>query len=131
VFSAVALPSCLCVARSHQWHAGRSSLNLRLFSRCLQKRLLGVVMERVPGRDCRDMFPADFRRLKERAVAAFDRLWEAGFVHGDVALRNIMLANDGSVRLVDMGMSRHVGKVRREIMHERLYVNHLFDKGLA
>jgi predicted unusual protein kinase regulating ubiquinone biosynthesis (AarF/ABC1/UbiB family) len=97
----------------------------------MQKRLLGLVMERVPGRDCRDLEPADVRRLKERAVAAFERLWEAGFVHGDVAPRNIMLANDGSVRLVDMGMSRHVGKGAREIMHERLYVNYLFDQGMA
>jgi hypothetical protein len=70
--SAVALPSCLCVARSHQWHAGCSGL---------QKRLLVLVMERVPGRDRRVQKPAEFRRLKERAVAASDRLWEAGFVH--------------------------------------------------
>jgi tRNA A-37 threonylcarbamoyl transferase component Bud32 len=119
------------VARSKQWHAGRTSRSVKLLSRCVQKRLLGLVMERVPGRDCRDMKPADFRRLKERAVAALERLWEAGFVHGDVAPRNIMLANDGSVRLVDMGMSRHVGKGAREIMHERLYVNNLFDKGIA
>jgi RIO-like serine/threonine protein kinase len=98
----------------------------------LQKRfaVLGLVMERVPGRDCREMKPADFRRLKERALAAFERLWEAGFVHGDVAPRNIMLANDGSVRLVDMGMARHVGKGAREVSHERLYVNYLFDKGI-
>jgi tRNA A-37 threonylcarbamoyl transferase component Bud32 len=88
-------------------------------------------MERVPGRDCRGMKLADFRRLKEPAVAAFERLWEAGFVHGDVAPRNIMHADDGSVRLVDMGMARHVGKGAREIEHERMYVNYLFDQGVA
>jgi tRNA A-37 threonylcarbamoyl transferase component Bud32 len=97
----------------------------------LQKCLLGLVMERVPGRDCREMKQADFRHLKEPAVAAFERLWEAGFVHGDVAPRNIMCANDGSVRLVDMGMARHVGKGAREVEQERLYVNYLFDKGFA
>jgi tRNA A-37 threonylcarbamoyl transferase component Bud32 len=97
----------------------------------MQKRLLGLVMERVPGRDCRGMDPADFRRLKERTMAALERLWGAGFVHGDVAPRNIMLAKDGSVCLVDMGMARHVGKGALEIRRERMYVNALFDKGIA
>jgi serine/threonine protein kinase len=77
---------------------------------CLQAKLLGLVMERIVGQDCRDLSKADFRALKRRAMERFERLWEKGFMHGDPAPRNVMVTTDGMVRLIDMGHAKYVAK---------------------
>jgi RIO-like serine/threonine protein kinase len=97
---------------------------------CLQGQQLGLVMERIKGHDCRDMSAANFRALKRPAMEQFERLWEKGFMHGDPAPRNVMVTNDGMVRLIDMGHAAYVAKdVARldMIAWERADVVDMFD----
>jgi Phosphotransferase enzyme family len=101
-----------------------------LMLRCLQGQQLGLVMERIVGRDCRDMSAAKFRALKRQAMEQFERLWDKGFMHGDPAPRNVMVTTDGMVRLVDMGHAAYVAKdVARldRIAWERADVVNMFD----
>ena len=44
--------------------------------------------------------------LKDRVVEAFQRLHERGIVHGDVALRHILIGADAGVTLIDFQASR-------------------------
>ncbi|KAH9982509.1 hypothetical protein BGW80DRAFT_28808 [Lactifluus volemus] len=44
--------------------------------------------------------------LKDRVVEAFQRLHERGVVHGDVALRHILIGPDARVTLIDFQASR-------------------------
>jgi tRNA A-37 threonylcarbamoyl transferase component Bud32 len=103
-----------------------------LMLRCLQGQQLGLVMERIKGRDCRDMSAANFRALKRQAMGLFERLWDKGFMHGDPAPRNVMVTGDGVVRLIDMGHAAYVAKdVARldRIACERADVVDMFDGG--
>jgi RIO-like serine/threonine protein kinase len=89
-------------------------------------------MERIVGRDCSFMSAPDFRTLQRRAMEQFERLWEKGFTHGDPAPRNVMVTNDGMVRLVDMGHAAYVAKdVERtaRIARERAEVVDMFESG--
>jgi RIO-like serine/threonine protein kinase len=94
--------------------------------------LLGLVMERIVGQDCRDLSKADFRALKRRVMERFERLWEKGFMHGDPAPRNVMVTTDGMVRLIDMGHAKYVAKDSARVARiawERADVVDMFEPG--
>ena len=47
--------------------------------------------------------------LGRAIVAAYARLHARGVIHGDVHPRNVLVAADGAVTLIDFGWSRHLG----------------------
>lgn len=49
-------------------------------------------------------------RLARAILEAYTLLHERGVVHGDVHPRNVLVADDGSVRIVDFGLARLVGQ---------------------
>jgi RIO-like serine/threonine protein kinase len=120
------------VASALKSHAVQAQVLNGLTLRCLQGQKLGLVMERIVGRDCSFMSAAKFRALKRRAMEQFERLWDKGFTHGDPAPRNVMVTTDGVVRLVDMGHAAYVAKdVARaaRIARERAEVVDMFESG--
>ena len=44
--------------------------------------------------------------LKERVIAAFEKIHAQGVLHGDPELRHMLVGADGKVMLIDFGMSR-------------------------
>ncbi|MCW2817728.1 MAG: protein kinase, partial [Marmoricola sp.] len=76
---------------------------------------LFLVMEHVPGRTLRDlvraeapMSPARALALVEPVLAALGAAHAAGLVHRDVKPENVLLADDGRVKVADFGLSRAV-----------------------
>ena len=76
---------------------------------------LFLVMELVPGRTLRDLIrsesPVDPRRalaLVEPVLTALAAAHRAGIVHRDVKPENVLLADDGRVKVADFGLSRAV-----------------------
>ncbi|KAF8446121.1 hypothetical protein L210DRAFT_3501839 [Boletus edulis BED1] len=46
--------------------------------------------------------------LKERVIAAFEKIHAQGVLHGDPELRHMLIGADGEVMIIDFGMSRAV-----------------------
>jgi RIO-like serine/threonine protein kinase len=125
-------PQCRQEASALKSHAVQAQVLGGLTLRCLQGQKLGLIMERIVGRDCSFMSAPDFRALQRRAMEQFERLWDKGFTHGDPAPRNVMVTNDGMVRLVDMGHAAYVANdVERaaRIARERAEVVDMFESG--
>jgi serine/threonine-protein kinase len=55
-----------------------------------------------------DLGRAGLLRLGRSILAAYERLHESGFVHGDVHPRNVIAAADGEVRLIDFGLAQRL-----------------------
>ncbi len=76
---------------------------------------LFLVMELVPGRTLRDLIRAESPVAPGRALAlvepvlsALAAAHRAGIVHRDVKPENVLLADDGRVKVADFGLSRAV-----------------------
>ncbi|HTC68869.1 MAG TPA: Stk1 family PASTA domain-containing Ser/Thr kinase, partial [Acidothermaceae bacterium] len=72
-----------------------------------------LVMEYVPGRTLRDLMrertrlaPADALSILEPVLAALSAAHAAGLVHRDVKPENVLLADDGRVKVADFGLAR-------------------------
>lgn len=73
------------------------------------------VMEFVDGRTVYDDIAskgayseADALNITTKVAEALSHAHEQGFIHRDVKPKNIMIANDGTVKLADMGLARAV-----------------------
>lgn len=65
-----------------------------------------TVMERVVGKPLSDVRVTP--ELYERVRDAVMRLWKAGIAHGDLHDGNMLVRPDGSVVIIDFGMSEHL-----------------------
>ncbi|MFN8145857.1 MAG: Stk1 family PASTA domain-containing Ser/Thr kinase [Candidatus Nanopelagicales bacterium] len=74
-----------------------------------------LVMEYVPGRTVRDVLRERGRLTAEQALTildpvlqALDAAHRAGFVHRDVKPENVLLTDDGRVKVADFGLARAI-----------------------
>jgi eukaryotic-like serine/threonine-protein kinase len=74
-----------------------------------------LVMEYVPGRTVRDVLREYGRLTAEQALTildpvlqALDAAHRAGFVHRDVKPENVLLTDDGKVKVADFGLARAI-----------------------
>ncbi|MFD0775360.1 Stk1 family PASTA domain-containing Ser/Thr kinase [Streptomonospora algeriensis] len=74
-----------------------------------------LAMEYVPGRTLRDMLnergrlaPADAVEVISPVLAALGAAHQAGLVHRDVKPENVLLTEDGRVKVADFGLARAV-----------------------
>ncbi len=77
--------------------------------------LIYLVMEYVPGRTVRDVLREFGRLSPEQALTildpvlqALDAAHAAGFVHRDVKPENVLLTDDGRVKVADFGLARAI-----------------------
>ena len=101
-----------------------------------------LAIEWCPGVDaasasqqCRHRGGPEARRallgLGRAILAAYARLHERGVVHGDVHPRNVLVADDGSVRLIDFGLARREGHPGPEGRPHRGGVGFFFEPEFA
>lgn len=45
-------------------------------------------------------------KATDKVSTAFEQIWQAGVVHGDVAARNVVISDDGAPTTVDFGDTR-------------------------
>ena len=81
-----------------------------------------VVLEYLAGRDLRQIVadhgplaPVDVVPLLDQAAAALAHLHDRGLVHLDVSVRNLLLTDDGTLKLIDFGVAQPVGTPRELI----------------
>lgn len=74
-----------------------------------------LVMEYVPGRTVRDVLRERGRLTAEQALTILDPVLQAleaahraGFVHRDVKPENVLLTDDGRVKVADFGLARAI-----------------------
>jgi serine/threonine-protein kinase len=77
--------------------------------------LVYLAMEYVPGRTVRDVLREHGRLSAEQALTildpvlqALDAAHRAGFVHRDVKPENVLLTDDGRVKVADFGLARAI-----------------------
>lgn len=78
-----------------------------------------LVLERVPGRSLREEIESQAPLSPEKAVpllngiaAALDHLHARGLVHLDVRPENIVVTQDGGVKLIDFGLAQTAGTLQ-------------------
>lgn len=76
---------------------------------------LFLAMEYVPGRTLRQLMrergplpPAMALELMEKVLQALAAAHDAGIIHRDVKPENVLLGNDGSVKVADFGLARAI-----------------------
>jgi serine/threonine-protein kinase len=80
-----------------------------------RRKLPFIVMELVPGGTVADRLrqgrvtPEQALEWLEQAAAALDRAHERGIVHRDVKPANLLVAEDGAIRVSDFGIARAAG----------------------
>ena len=63
--------------------------------------------------------------------AAVERLHAAGFVHGDICLRNVMVDRDGQIKLLDFGLGRRTAGQEIGVLFEQQQMELLCDSILS
>ncbi len=71
----------------------------------------GVPLDRVVGRG-RHLEERDALALMSRLCDAIGYLHERGFVHYDLKPGNVIVASDGSIRIIDFGMAHEIVRAR-------------------
>ena len=74
-----------------------------------------LAMEFVPGRTARDVLrehgaltPAQALVILEPVLEALDAAHQAGFVHRDVKPENVLISDDGRIKVADFGLARAI-----------------------
>ncbi len=103
----------------------RRSHELRRIRRLLQIRELHIVMELVEGRTLEEagMLPVyELLRIFRQVAEGLEALHQFNHVHADIKPNNIMLANNGEVKVIDFGQSCPIGHVKKRIQGTPDYI---------
>lgn len=103
------------IARQFDHPSIRQYYELRRIRRWLQVTELHLFMELSEGASCQAKRPEEVGEAIRifRAVAeGLAHMHGRGFLHGDMKPNNIIVAPDGTVKLIDFGQSCHLGTVK-------------------
>lgn len=106
------------IARRFDHPTIRKCLRLRRLRRMLKVYELHLFMEMCEGRTCQANRPDDIHeviRIFHTVAEAVHHMHVRGYLHGDVKPNNIIVAPDGTVKLVDFGHSCPIGTVKERI----------------
>ena len=99
-------------------HTLRRVLRLRRIKRWLSVREVHLVMELCDGTTLQEDRPesvAETVRVFREVGEALVYMNNKGFVHADMKPNNILVADDGTVKIIDMGQSCPLGTVKERI----------------
>ncbi len=96
----------------------RSIFNIRKVKRWLSLREIHLVMEYCEGVTVQANRPDDMgeaMRVFTQVASALSYINIQGFVHADTKPNNIIVAPDGTVKIIDMGQSCRLGTIKERI----------------
>ena len=106
------------IARRFDHPGLRKYYRLRRVRHWLQVNELHLFMELCEGKSCQAHRPTDISRavhIHHDVAAALTHLHALGYVHGDIKPNNIIVAEDGTVKIIDFGQSCAVGTIKERI----------------
>lgn len=106
------------VAAKFDHSALRKCYRLRKVRSLLKVRELHLLMELCPGGSCQSNRPTDVLQTAKIFLAVADALahiHSRWFVHADIKPNNIIVGDDGTVKVIDFGQSCPVGTVKERI----------------
>jgi tRNA A-37 threonylcarbamoyl transferase component Bud32 len=77
-----------------------------------------IKMEGISGRVCSGLKSCELRDRQFAIWEAFGKLWKQGILHGDVAPRNVIVEECGSVRIIDLGLACRIDDSPRSVRLE-------------
>ena len=91
---------------------------LRKFRKWFSLRELHLYMELCEGENCQVSRPLEINKVLRIFLPVADALahmHSRGFVHGDIKPNNIIIASDGTVKIIDFGQSCRTGTIKERI----------------
>lgn len=103
----------------------RRSFELRRIRKLFQLRELHLIMEYVSGKTLEQLGPKGIHgtiNVFQKVAAGLDALHALGYVHSDMKPNNILLTDDGDVKIIDFGQSCRIGHVKERIQGTPDYI---------
>ncbi len=103
----------------------RKSFYIRRLRKWLQTRELQILMELVEGRTLEQQPPGDLSTTIEvfvKVAAGLASLHELGYVHADIKPNNILVGENGSIKIIDFGQSCPIGHIKQRIQGTPDYI---------
>jgi serine/threonine protein kinase len=96
----------------------RRSYDIRRIRKLFSVKELHVIMEYVDGRTLEDIGPLGMHGLIglfQKVAEGLEALHRLGYVHADMKPNNIMVGNDGQVKIIDFGQSCPIGHIKNRV----------------
>jgi eukaryotic-like serine/threonine-protein kinase len=103
----------------------RRSFEMRRVRRFFQTRELHILMEYVDGRTLEQIGPLGTHGLLGifiRVAHGLDALHQMGYIHTDIKPNNVMIGNDGEVKIIDFGLACKIGHIKERIQGTPDYI---------
>jgi len=103
----------------------RRSFELWRVRKLLQLREVHILMELVNGRTLEEIGPLgsdDLLQIFIKVAKGLDALHQISYVHTDIKPNNIMITDDGDVKVIDFGQSCPIGHVKGRIQGTPDYI---------
>jgi serine/threonine-protein kinase len=103
----------------------RKSFELRRVRRLFQVRELQVLMEYVPGKTLEQLGPKGIHgtiSIFLKVAEGLDALHQLGYVHADMKPNNILVGQNGEVKIIDFGQSCPIGHIKERIQGTPDYI---------
>ena len=103
----------------------RRCLEMRRVRKWWQLRTLLILMEHVKGKTLEEERPRDVSQVLEifqKVADGLDSLHQQGWVHADIKPNNIILTQDGNLKLIDFGQSCKIGHIKSRIQGTPDYI---------
>ena len=96
----------------------RKVFRLRKIKRWLRLREIHLIMELCPGNTVQAIRPTDIHAtvaIFQEVAAALAHMNSKGYVHADMKPNNILVADGGAVKIIDLGQSCPIGTTKQRI----------------
>ncbi len=113
------------IASQLEHPAIRRCLEIRRIKSWMRLREVHLFMEFCPGTSLQQSRPAELLetiRIFLKVAKAIDYMNRQGFLHADMKPNNIIVAPDGSVKVIDLGQGCPVGTVKQRVQGTPDYI---------
>jgi len=103
----------------------RKSFHIRRIRKWLQVRELQILMEYVDGKTLEQSRPESIGAIIDifmKVATGLDSLHRLGYVHADIKPNNVLISEDGSIKIIDFGQSCPIGYTKKRIQGTPDYI---------